>query len=359
MPKKVRVGVIGAGGIGTSVHLPAYAALPDVEIVAVADIIEERAKKAAERFGAPHAFADYKELLKLDELDAVTVCTPNYMHAPITIDALKAGKHVLCEKPLAINPEQAAAMVDAAKAAGKILMVGVNNRFRDESQKLKRMIQAGELGEIYAARCGWVRRRGVPFWGDWFMEKAKSGGGPLIDIGVHMLDLTWWLMGKPKAVACSGAVYHKIGDYRLVEWDVSDPVLAGAMKSAAQDKIYDVEDSAFALIKFENGAVVSLIVSWALNTDKERNYCELYGDKAGAQLSPLTIYTEKGGSLADISVRTNAGVKSHWVEVEHFVDCVRNEKEPLAPGSDGLEIIKMLDAIYKSAETGREVRIQG
>lgn len=356
MAKKLRVGVIGVGGIGYGVHLPGYAKLDNVEIVAVCDIDEAKLERAAKTYQVPNTFTDYNEMVKMKDLDAVTVATPNYVHAPASIAALKAGKHVLCEKPLAMNAEQAQEMVDTAEKAGKLLMIGVNRRYEDRSQQLKKIIEDGELGEIYAANTGWVRRRGVPFWGDWFMEKEKAGGGPLIDIGVHVLDLTWWLLGTPKPVSVTGSVYHKIDNYLLTEWDMNDPVLAGAIKSGAGEKVYDVEDSAFAFIRFEGGLTVTLAASWALNIEKEHGYLDVYGSKGGAKWNPLTIYTEKNNRLADIKITTQEA-HSHHKEIEHFVDCIVNGKELLSPAKEAVEIMKILDGIYKSAKLGEEVKL--
>ncbi len=355
--KKLRVGVIGTGGIGVGAHLPGYQKLADrVGIVALCDIDEGKLARASKKFGVSQTFTDYNEMLKLKDLDSVSVCTPNYLHNPISIAALRAGKHVLCEKPLALNAAQAEEMVEEGKKAGTLFMVGVNNRYQEESQKLKKIIQRGDLGEIYAGRTGWVRRRGVPFWGDWFMEKAKAGGGPLIDIGVHMLDLSRWLMGNPKPISVSGSTYHKIGNYKVTEWDATDPVLAGALAAGAQDKIYDVEDSAFAFIRFEGDITLELNVSWALNTDKESKYCELYGDKAGASLSPLKIFTDKDNSIVDLKFKTDELI-THHAEIEHFVDCIQNGTQLISPAKEAVEVMKILDALYKSAETGAEVRL--
>ncbi|HHV62442.1 MAG TPA: Gfo/Idh/MocA family oxidoreductase [Firmicutes bacterium] len=354
---RIRVGVIGTSGIAMGVHLPAYAELPGVEIIAVCDIDENSLQRAASQYNVAHAFTDYRKMLELKDLDAVTVATPNYLHAPITIAALNAGKHVLCEKPLATNATEAQAMADAAERANRVLMVGVNNRFRDESLKLKRIIDSGGLGRIYAGRTGWIRRRGVPYWGAWFMDKAKAGGGPLIDLGVHMLDLAWWLMGKPEPVSVVGSTYHEIENYHIVEWDTGDPVLSGAPARAQERKTYDVEDAAFAFIRFSNNATLSLAVTWALNTNKEHYYCDLYGNKAGASLWPLTIYGEQDGVLTDTHIKVDEKVKSHKAEVAHFIDCIRHGRTPMCPASDGVAVMRMLDAIYKSAESGREVRL--
>lgn len=353
---KLRVGVIGAGGIGFGVHLPGYARLKDVELVAVCDIEEAKLQRAVEKYQVPNTFTDYNEMLKMKDLDAVTIATPNYLHAPVAIAALNAGKHVLCEKPLSIKAEYAQQMVDAANKAGKLFMIGVNRRYEERSQQLKKMIQSGELGKVYAANTGWLRRRGVPYWGGWFMEKAKSGGGPLIDLGVHMLDLTWWLLGTPKPISVTGSTYHEIENFTITEWDINDPVLIGAMAVDTKNIVYDIEDSAFALIKFEGGITITLAASWALNTEREITFLDLYGSKGGARWNPLTIYTEKDNNLANLEIKTQER-HSHFVEIEHFVDCVRNGKEPLSPAREAVEIMKILDAIYKSAETGSEIKL--
>ena len=211
--KKLRIGIIGNGGIAKWAHIPAYKNMDNVEIIAVCDIIEERAKEASEMLGGkPAVFTDYKELLKAEGLDAVDICTPNYLHSIIAVDALHAGLHVFCEKPDAVSVEEALKMGQAAKETGKTLMVMRNNRFHTASQYLKKYIADGKAGEIYAGRCGWQRRRGIPGKGGWFTTKAQSGGGPLIDLGVHMIDLSIWLMGNPRPVAVSGSTYCKFAN---------------------------------------------------------------------------------------------------------------------------------------------------
>lgn len=342
---KLRVGVIGVGGIGFGVHLPGYARLGEVEIVAVCDIDEKKLTRAATEYKVPNAFVDFNEMLKMRDLDAVNVCVPNYLHAPISMAALRAGKHVLCEKPLAMNAAEAQAMVDEAEKHGKLLMIGVCRRYEDQSEQLKRMVESGELGHVYAANIGYMRRRGVPFWGDWFMDKRRAGGGPLIDIGVHILDLAWWLMGMPRPVCATGSVYHKIGDYRPKNEDTE-----------SCDSVYDVEDSAFAFIKFEDEQIIQLSCSWSLNIGKDYSCCELYGTEAGAQLDPLRVYTEENGRLTDVNIATKSE-SSHYMEIQHFVGCIRNGKPLLSPASEAVQVMKMLDAIYRSAETGAEIRL--
>ena len=271
----VKIGIIGCGGIANGKHMPALKKLKDVEMVAFCDIIEERAQKAAKEYGVPGAkvFTDYKELLKLD-LDVVHVLTPNKQHSFITVDALEAGKHVMCEKPMAINTVEAQKMLDAAKRTGKKLTIGYQNRFRPECQYLKKVVEAGDLGDIYYARAQAIRRRAVPTWGV-FLDAENQGGGPLIDIGTHALDLTLWEMDNYEPAMVVGSVFRKLADNENAAnaWGSWDP------------KKFTVEDSAFGFIKMKNGATIVLESSWALNTllvDEAKTI--LCGDKAGADM---------------------------------------------------------------------------
>ena len=241
---KVAIGIIGFGGIAKAAHATGYKKLPDwCEIVAAADIEPERLTEAqSDKWNIPHVFTDYKKMLEMPEIDAVSVCTPNYVHMQPTLDAFAAGKHVLCEKPMAINATQAKQMVAAAQAANKKLQIGYNLRFGAGAQAARRAAQEGLLGDVYFARARALRRRGVPGWGV-FIDKEKQGGGPLIDIGVHITDMTLWLMGHPKPIAASGQTYTKFGTREGVlgqmgKWD---------------PKKYTVEDFATAIIRFDNG----------------------------------------------------------------------------------------------------------
>lgn len=343
---KLGVGVIGVG-IG-HLHLQGYAQCPEVDILAVADVNEERAQRVATEFGIPHVYKDYEQMLKLDGIDAVSVCTPNYLHAPMTIAAFEAGKHVICEKPLAITPEEGEAMVEAGKKAGKLFMTAFNNRFRGDTQLLKRYIEEGELGEIYYAKTGWLRRRGIPGFGGWFTTKCMSGGGPLIDLGVHVLDLALWLMGNPKAVTVTGTTYAKFGT--MGEG-------AGGYGQKQDSGTCDVEDLASAFIRLDTGATLFLEASWASNVERERIYTTLVGTKGGADLDPLRVYSEMHGSLADITP-SYPNQSGHIMEIKHFVDCIVNGKELISTGEHGLEVTRILDAIYKSAEQGREITLR-
>lgn len=254
---KVRIGIIGCGGIANGKHMPSLKKLPDVEMVAFCDIVVERAEKAAREYGVEGAkvYEDYHELLAREDIDVVHVLTPNREHSQITVDALHAGKHVMCEKPMAINTAEAKRMLDAAKETGKKLTIGYQSRFRPDSMYLKKACEAGELGEVYYARAQAVRRRAVPTWGV-FLNEYEQGGGPLIDIGTHALDLTLWMMDNYEPASVMGSTYRKLADTENAAnaWGSWDP------------KKFTVEDSAFGYIKMKNGATIMLEASWALNT---------------------------------------------------------------------------------------------
>jgi len=215
MSEKLKVAIIGCGGIANGKHLPSLSKLKEVEIVAFCDIEMEKAKNAAQKYGTKEAcvYEDYKQLLKDTTIDVVHVCTPNISHAEISIAAMESGKHVMCEKPMAKTYEEAKAMVEASERTGKKLTIGYNNRFRQDSQYLHKVCQRGDLGEIYFAKAHAIRRRAVPTWGV-FLDEEKQGGGPLIDIGTHALDLTLWMMDNYKPKSVMGTTYHKLGQIR-------------------------------------------------------------------------------------------------------------------------------------------------
>jgi len=348
--KKVRIGVIGTGGIANGAHLPGYSQIPDeCEIFAMCDILPEPLEKTKGKYPyVPHTVSDYKELLAMPEIDGVSVCTPNFAHHQITMDALAAGKNVLCETPIAMNAVQGAEMVAAARKAGKILQIGYNSRFAPSNQALKRYIDAGELGDIYYARAQALRVRGIPGWGV-FIDKEKQGGGPLIDIGVHMLDLTLWFMGHPKPIAASGVTYQKFGKR-------SDVV--GFMGQWDHTK-FTVEDFAAALIRFDNGATVMLESSFVANLKQEAQNVTLLGTDGGAEAYPLSLTQEKHRTMVSYEPKIPGGnnLNTHFAEMKAFVECIRDGKEPLVTGEHGLMVAQIMDAIYKSSEEGKEVRI--
>ena len=347
--KKIRVGVVGVG-IGRT-HLNGYAKLGNVQIAAICDLNEERAKQTASDFKADAVFTDYKTMLAEGEINAVSVCTPNALHAEVALASLEAGKHVLCEKPMADTLDNAQRIVEAAdrgKAKGQIFMMGMNNRFRGDTQLLKAMVSGGDLGDIYFAKCGWIRRNGIPGLGGWFTTKKMSGGGPLIDIGVHVLDLTMYLMGNPVPVSASGSTYAKFGPRGRGSgtWGFAD------VKAVT----YDVEDLAAGIVKFSNGATLMLEASWASYIKHDLFYSSILGTEGGADLDPLMVYKDMAGAPVNIHPQA-PNINGHEAEIKHFVECIAEGKEPIPTAEQGLHILQILDAIYRSADSGREVVI--
>ena len=351
---KIGVGIIGSGGIAQSQHMPGYARLSErVKIVAVADINEENARTAAAKFNVPHIYTDFRELLRRDDIHAVSVCTPNFLHRDAAVAALEAGKHVLCEKPLARNAREAREIVLAARRSGKILQVALQWRFTGVAQFLYKYIQQeGNLGEIYYARAHALRRRGIPGWGV-FIDKEKQGGGPLIDIGIHILDATLWLMGYPKPVSAFGATYTKFGHRHDV---------VGLMGQWDPDK-FTVEDFAVGLIRFENGATLTLESSFCANIEGDEFNTLILGDRGGVFANPIgqppvKIFTEQNRTLYNIEPAHLPSVNAYHAEIEAFIDAIEHGKPSPVPGEHGFILNAILDAIYQSAETGHEVAIE-
>ncbi|HBQ63600.1 MAG TPA: gfo/Idh/MocA family oxidoreductase [Clostridiales bacterium] len=356
---KLRIGIIGCGGIVRFAHMVSDKANPDVEVVALCDIIREKAEKMAAQHGIKDVYENYQDLLKREDIDAVDICTPNFLHSVIAVDAFRAGKHVFCEKPDAVSVEEVLKMNRAWKESGKVFMVMRNNRFRPDTRFLKKIIQEGGLGEIYAGRCGWIRRRGIPGKGGWFTTKAQSGGGPLIDLGVHMIDLAIWLMGNPRPVSVTGSTYCKFAGVP----ESSDSVHS-QFGDAKSDGTFDVEDLAMGFIKFDNGASLAIEFSWASNIEKEDNFVELRGTRAGASVHSdgkgLQIFGETAGTLTLTTPSFpsgNAFQNAHAANLKHFTDVVLKGAAPIFEPEQGVNMIKILTAIYQSAETGREVQL--
>lgn len=343
---KLRIGLVGAGNIGQTEHLKAYMNMKDVaEVVAVADINLKRAQEAAEKYGIPQAFGSVEDMLAGAQMDAVDVCVWNASHEPVSVAALRAGKHVICEKPMADSLASAQRLVDEVKKSGKIFMMAMVTRFGNDAMLLNEMIQKGELGHIYLAKTGYVRRRGTPI--GWFTDKSKSGGGAVIDIGVHSIDMTWFLMGKPKPVRVSGRTASYIGDFQtkgVSRWEALD----------RGDGTFDTEDSAVAMVFFENDATMFVEASWAIN-GPEQHYTHLFGSKGGAQVKPLTVYGENAQRyLSDSTLRVLPN-NPFEQELRHFVDCVQNGRQTSVPAEDGLVVQSILDGIYRSSKEGKEI----
>ena len=347
--KKLKVGIVGAGNIANSAHLPAYQKLKDiVEVVAIADIVPERAKASAEKFAIPHYYASVEELLANEDVDYVDICTWTAAHAPVCIAAAKAGKNILCEKPLAANLEQGLAMEKAVKEAGVQFMLAVVTRYGAEQFKFRELYEQGVFGEIYAAKCQYVRRRGTP--GGWFTNKAIAGGGPVLDIGVHAIDRTWYLMDRPKPISCSAETSYRIGDYQ------TKGVSRWRPYGDTDEKVFDTEDSATVFFRFEGGKTLFAEIAWAIN-GPEVTGTQIFGSKAGCTFGPLTIYGENAEGYLEDTKPEVVGNNYFVEEIRHFVTCLNEGKTPISPIDDAVTVQKMLDAIYRSAEAHAEVKI--
>lgn len=347
MAEKIRLGFIGTGGIARGAHFSALKNIEEAEVVAVSDINEDSANKASEFFeGKATAYTDYRDMLAKEKLDAVDICTPNLYHKQPTIDALNAGLHVIVEKPVAMNVGEARQMCEAARKNSRKLMVAQVQRFRPDVQLLKKMIDAGELGEIYYSRVWALRRRGVPAWGV-FIEKDKQGGGPMIDIGVHMLDTALYLMGHPKPKAISGQTYTKFGNREGVfnPWGQWDP------------KKYTVEDYATGLVRFEDGATLSIEASFVANIQKDAMNVTLLGTEGGSDLEPFKIYTERHNRLIEETPVNLPGVNGYEAELREFFASILEDRDPLVTGEQALQTQIILDGVYKSSDLGREVQV--
>jgi predicted dehydrogenase len=357
MSKKLKVGIIGSGGIAENKHLPAIAAIPEAEVTAFCDILPERAEKLCRQYGTKDAktYTDYKELLKDGSIDIAYVLTPNSSHSPITVAALEAGKHVMCEKPMAISFEEAKKMTDAAKKTGKLLTVGYQYRCMPEPLYLKKACERGDLGEIYFAKAHALRRRGVPTWGV-FLNEKEQGGGPLIDIGTHALDMTLWMMDNYKPKSVVGNIYKKLGDKPD----------CGNIFGPWDTKEFTVEDSAFGFITMENGATVILEASWALNIlDGGEGICTLCGTKAGADMRDgLRINFDDLGKFAVTKPDLGVGAVQYYkgasmepkdIECRNFFDAVLYGAELRVKPEQAMVVTQILEGIYESARTGKQV----
>ncbi|OCT15032.1 oxidoreductase [Paenibacillus pectinilyticus] len=349
----LKVAVIGTGGIFKAFYWPLIQENKEIKLQALCDINPSKAQAYADEAEVP-VYGDFYELLEQQkEIDAIFICTPNLYHSEYAIAALNAGIHVFSEKPDAVSVAEALKMKEAAERNGRHLMVMRNNRYRPEAKWLKQVSQSGYFGELYAGRCGWIRRRGIPGKGGWFTTKELSGGGPLIDLGVHMIDLAVWIMGNPKPVTVSGATYCKFANSEL-----ADSVHSQFGESQSEGH-FDVEDLANGYIRFDNGATLQIEFSWASNIEQERSFVELRGTQAGFSLdgNELKVFSELQGALTNTQPLLPPGKGGHPANLEHFIDVLLRETAPDFTPSQGVDMIKILEAIYESARLGREVTL--
>ena len=353
---KLKVGIIGCGGIANQKHMPSIEETGLADIVAFCDIKKERAEEAAKKFGAASAkvFDCYEKLLE-EKLDAVYVCTPNRSHIEITVAALNADKHVLCEKPMAISTAEAKKMCEAAKSTKKLLTIGYQSRYRQDSVYLKKECEAGVLGEIYYARAKAIRRRAVPTWGV-FLNEYEQGGGPLIDIGTHALDLTLWMMDNYKPKSVTGTVYHKLNNE-------TEP---GNAFGPWDPKEFTVEDSAFGFIIMENGATINLEASWALNTlDVNEAKTVLCGTKAGADMNDGLVIngvkhnkqyiTRPDPGIGGVAFYEGAEDSPQVVEQRKFLGAIAGKNDLIVLPEQAFVVTQILEAIYDSAKAGKQI----
>ncbi len=342
------MGIIGAGWPGQQ-HARALNALDGVELYACAEANDARAAEFEATYAPGKIYARYEELLADPKVEAIVICLPNFLHFPATLAALEVGKHVLCEKPPTLNGAEMVVLREEATRRGLVYFFSRQFRFSPAMRMARELIAAKKLGRIYFAEATWVRSRGIPSGvGGWFTEKARSGGGALIDIGIHALDAAWFLMGTPRPIAVSASVFQNF---------------AHLVPGAA----FDVEDAAFAFIRFENGAVVQLKTSWAGNlTDeipqgdvfgRELNNCTIYGDAATICLRPFTLFKDVDGKLIDEALKPSDDADSFTLQMQNFLDAVAGRAVPLNSAEQALYLMEMLDAIYLSSATGREVPI--
>ena len=333
--KKVRIGLVGAGHIAQIAHIPAYVKNLNVELVAIVDDDPIKAQRICEQFGFKEWYEDITEMLKKSDVNAVDICTPNYLHAPMAIAALRSGRHVLCEKPLARNAEEATRMINAAEKRNRVLMAALNNRFREDVRVLNRFVKGKELGDIRFVKAGWLRNAGE--WRDrqWFTQRTMAGGGALLDLGTPLMDLAIWAaaLRKPTAVTCS---------------------IFGRKRRGG------VEDAACAMVRFAGGAALMLEVSWNLREPRTNSYLHVYGSKGAAMLNPLQVHKDIHGVLVNVTPAIAASghdyfKESYRHEINHFVECVLQKKRPLTSGKGVLGVIRIMDAMYESANSGREV----
>ncbi|MBM7569977.1 Gfo/Idh/MocA family protein [Aquibacillus albus] len=349
--EQIRMGFIGAGAMGL-IHMQVFSELEGVQMSAVADTSEQRAEAAKSEYGLEKAYVDSEQLISDPDVDAVVISVPNRYHASIAISALNNGKHVLLEKPMAMNAEEATSILEAERLSGKKLMIGHQMRWSYPFNQVKEHIEQGQFGRIYYVKAGWFRRKGIPGWGTTYTSKEHMGGGCAVDIGVHMLDLSLFLVGDRKPISVVGATYGEIGTQRMGIGNWGTPNFSGS---------FDVEDLAIAMIRLDDGTVINLEVSWAAFTDAEENkpYMHIMGDQGGVSIRDKygKWMIEKFNSSIDFSPEPTETEFDRTALSNHFLSCIREDKQPSVSGRSGYMNNVILDALYESARTGTEVKL--
>lgn len=340
MTQKLKYACIGAGGIARKKHLNGYSRLSEVEIVAICDICRNAAEKLASDFEVPHVYTDYLEMLEKEKPDIVSVCTPNVTHKQITIDVLNHGCHVHVEKPMALNAAEAHEILAAAKKNGKKVQVGLNKRFLSSTVLLDRLLAQKFFGDIYHVRCGWERNSGIPGVGSWFTNHAQSGGGALIDLGVHYLDLAMYIMGWPEPASVSGVLNNQF---------LFDSTRIRRGYHSADGPI-DVEDAANGTVVMRDGQTLEYCFSWASNMEKEIRYVEVYGTKAGFRMvnDELRLFTQLGGTMFTL-MPDAATMPLDENEFASFAQSIEEDREPVASAMQATKIMELIDLIYRDS----------
>lgn len=328
---KVKIGIVGLGWIAQVFHLPILTKLPDVTIVCVCDRDKNRARAIAEKYGIPHFYTDYHEMLAKESLDAVDICTSTDVHKEVSIAALEAKLDVFVEKPIARKLNEAEAIAESVKKNKKKLMVGMNHRFRPDTMMLRSFIENKELGKVFYAKAGWLKKPSSE--GTWFSQKEMSGGGVILDMGIVMLDLALWMTGYPEVARVSATNYtHKT----------------------------KVEDSSVAYISMKNGSTITIEVSWNFHIENELYYCNIYGEQGSGKINPLMIHKEMHANVVNVTpVKTdtsqNALKKSYENELRHFVESIRGNLPIISTAQEAVQRMKIIDAIYRSSAKGKEI----
>lgn len=343
----LKIAVIGAGFAARVVHLPGYAGVGQ-PVHAICDLDRERAQTLAQQYKIPNVYTDWREMLEREQPDVVSICLPNVLHREPAIAALEAGAHVLCEKPLATSVAEAREMFDAARKAGKILMAAQHLRFETPARTIKRVIDSGALGEIYHAECNALRRLGIPTWGT-FHQKSSSVGGPLLDIGVHVLDQAMWLLGNPTPLRVSAVTQRKFG---------TRPEIAAALRNAWDPARFDVEDFGVAFVRLEGGADLILRASWAAHIRQNDWSVTILGTEGGVTTQPPALYHLRNGVLATEEYGNLQPRNTYEAQARYFLQAVRGEREPFVKEAETMNVQRILNAAYRSAEEGREVEVE-